>query len=161
MAQFRSFTSQHSLHVIPEKQKNLTSKTWNKKLFNYLIKKMGLCKCPKRRVTNQFCFEHRVNVCEWCMVQKHPKVSYHINIIKCVCNFYEISCKTWFFFQCVVQSYLQWLQDSDYNPNCSFCDQELQDEPCVRLVCYRKFEWTSWNVMIVWWHPHFVLQNFM
>ena len=79
MAQFRSFTSQHSLHVIPEKQKNLTSKTWNKKLFNYLIKEMGLCKCPKRRVTNQFCFEHRVNVCEWCMVQKHPKVSYHIN----------------------------------------------------------------------------------
>jgi hypothetical protein len=27
------------------------------------------------------------------------------------------------FFQCVVQSYLQWLQDSDYNPNCHFCDQ--------------------------------------
>ena len=36
---------------------------------------MGLCKCPKRRVTNQFCFEHRVNVCEHCMVQKHPNVS--------------------------------------------------------------------------------------
>jgi len=49
------------------------------------------------------------------MVQKHPK--------------------------CVVQSYLQWLQDSDYNPNCSFCDQELQDEPCVRLVCYHVFHW--------------------
>lgn len=76
---------------------------------------MGLCKCPKRRVTNQFCFEHRVNVCEHCMVQKHPK--------------------------CVVQSYLQWLQDSDYNPNCSFCDQELADEPCVRLICYHVFHW--------------------
>lgn len=36
---------------------------------------MGLCKCPKRRVTNQFCFEHRVNVCEHCMVTNHPKVS--------------------------------------------------------------------------------------
>ncbi len=36
---------------------------------------MGLCKCPKRKVTNQFCFEHRVNVCEHCMIQKHPKVS--------------------------------------------------------------------------------------
>ena len=22
---------------------------------------MGLCKCPKRKVTNQFCFEHRVS----------------------------------------------------------------------------------------------------
>lgn len=35
---------------------------------------MGLCKCPKRLVTNQFCYEHRVNVCEHCMVQSHPKV---------------------------------------------------------------------------------------
>lgn len=76
---------------------------------------MGLCKCPKRRVTNQFCFEHRVNVCEHCMVQKHPR--------------------------CVVQSYLQWLQDSDYNPNCHFCDQALADEVCVRLSCYHLFHW--------------------
>ena len=44
-----------------------------------------------------------------------------------------------FWFQCVVQSYLQWLQDSDYNANCPFCDQELAEEACVRLVCYRKF----------------------
>lgn len=36
---------------------------------------MGLCKCPKRQVTNQFCFEHRVNVCEHCMVASHQKVS--------------------------------------------------------------------------------------
>ena len=57
---------------------------------------MGLCKCPKRMVTNQFCFEHRVNVCEHCMVSSHST--------------------------CPVQSYLQWLQDSDYNPNCFFCD---------------------------------------
>uniref|UniRef100_A0A8V5GNG3 Zinc finger protein-like 1 n=1 Tax=Melopsittacus undulatus TaxID=13146 RepID=A0A8V5GNG3_MELUD len=35
---------------------------------------MGLCKCPKRRVTNLFCFEHRVNVCESCLVSAHPKV---------------------------------------------------------------------------------------
>ena len=38
--------------------------------------KMGLCKCPKRKVTNQFCFEHRVNVCEHCIVQNHPKVNF-------------------------------------------------------------------------------------
>jgi hypothetical protein len=41
-------------------------------------------------------------------------------------------------FQCIVQSYLQWLQDSDYNPNCDFCQRELSRETCVRLVCYRK-----------------------
>ena len=44
----------------------------------------------------------------------------------------------------MVQSYLQWLQDSDYNPNCAFCDEELANESCVRLSCYRKF--TSHNV---------------
>lgn len=76
---------------------------------------MGLCKCPKRKVTNQFCFEHRVNVCEHCMVQNHPK--------------------------CVVQSYLQWLQDSDYNPNCEFCHRDLGDDPCVRLMCFHVFHW--------------------
>ena len=36
---------------------------------------MGLCKCPKRKVTNLFCFEHRVNVCEHCLIDNHPKVS--------------------------------------------------------------------------------------
>lgn len=35
---------------------------------------MGLCKCPKRKVTNLFCFEHRVNVCESCLVTGHHKV---------------------------------------------------------------------------------------
>lgn len=35
---------------------------------------MGLCKCPKRKVTNLFCFEHRVNVCEHCLVANHTKV---------------------------------------------------------------------------------------
>jgi len=78
---------------------------------------MGLCKCPKRKVTNQFCFEHRVNVCEHCMVASHDK--------------------------CVVQSYLQWLQDSDYCPDCQFCMGPLQtpDSECVRLVCYHLFHW--------------------
>ncbi|KAJ9585679.1 hypothetical protein L9F63_002469 [Diploptera punctata] len=76
---------------------------------------MGLCKCPKRRVTNQFCFEHRVNVCEHCMVTNHPK--------------------------CIVQSYLQWLQDSDYNPICELCTKELANEDCVRLICYHVYHW--------------------
>ncbi|KHJ95575.1 NADH dehydrogenase, G subunit [Oesophagostomum dentatum] len=34
-------------------------------------KKMGLCKCPRKKVTNLFCFEHRVNVCEHCLVENH------------------------------------------------------------------------------------------
>lgn len=80
---------------------------------------MGLCKCPKRRVTNQFCFEHRVNVCEFCMVTNHPK--------------------------CIVQSYLQWLQDSDYNPICELCTKELYTEDCVRLICYHVYHWTCLN----------------
>ena len=37
---------------------------------------MGLCKCPKKKVTNQFCFEHRVNVCEHCLVSGHSRVSF-------------------------------------------------------------------------------------
>ncbi len=40
-------------------------------------------------------------------------------------------------FQCVVQSYLLWLQDSDYNPQCEYCNRDLAEEVCVRLVCYR------------------------
>lgn len=76
---------------------------------------MGLCKCPKRRVTNQFCFEHRVNVCEYCMVTNHPK--------------------------CIIQSYLQWLQDSDYNPICEICTKSLAEGECIRLTCYHVFHW--------------------
>ncbi|XP_041750056.1 zinc finger protein-like 1 [Coregonus clupeaformis] len=77
---------------------------------------MGLCKCPKRKVTNLFCFEHRVNVCEHCLVSNHNK--------------------------CIVQSYLQWLQDSDYNPNCRLCNNPLISQDTVRLVCYDVFHWS-------------------
>uniref|UniRef100_A0A8B9NLZ3 Zinc finger protein-like 1 n=1 Tax=Accipiter nisus TaxID=211598 RepID=A0A8B9NLZ3_9AVES len=77
---------------------------------------MGLCKCPKRKVTNLFCFEHRVNVCESCLVTGHHK--------------------------CIVQSYLQWLQDSDYSPDCPLCDTPLAARETVRLVCYDVFHWS-------------------
>ncbi|KAK2176705.1 hypothetical protein NP493_644g02016 [Ridgeia piscesae] len=79
---------------------------------------MGLCKCPKKKVTSLFCFEHRVNVCEHCLVSNHPR--------------------------CIVQSYLQWLQDSDYEPLCKLCNRSLSDDgagPCVRLICYDVFHW--------------------
>lgn len=117
---------------------------------------MGLCKCPKRRVTNQFCFEHRVNVCEYCMVTNHPKV---INLLFYQLVHYIASCylyikviiiskqiynssstsPTLFCFQCIIQSYLQWLQDSDYNPICEICTNSLSEGECIRLTCYRKF----------------------
>nr|CAB3267937.1 ZF-like 1 zinc finger protein [Phallusia mammillata] len=74
---------------------------------------MGLCKCPKRKVTNLFCFEHRVNVCEHCLTENHPR--------------------------CVVQSYLNWLKDSDYNPSCALCNVSLLEGDVVRLMCYDIF----------------------
>ncbi|XP_058382449.1 zinc finger protein-like 1 isoform X2 [Diceros bicornis minor] len=80
---------------------------------------MGLCKCPKRKVTNLFCFEHRVNVCEHCLVANHTK--------------------------CIVQSYLQWLQDSDYNPNCRLCNVPLATRETTRLICYDLFHWACLN----------------
>ncbi|KAG8231155.1 hypothetical protein J437_LFUL011824 [Ladona fulva] len=76
---------------------------------------MGLCKCPKRIVTNLFCYEHRVNVCEHCMVSNHAK--------------------------CIVQSYLNWLHDSDYNPICELCSKDLASDDCLRLTCYHVFHW--------------------
>ncbi|XP_026468591.1 zinc finger protein-like 1 homolog [Ctenocephalides felis] len=82
---------------------------------------MGLCKCPKRRVTNQFCFEHHVNVCENCMVTNHSK--------------------------CVVQSYIQWLQDSDYNAGCQLCNSEITNDDFVRLTCYHVFHWSCLQSM--------------
>lgn len=45
------------------------------KLSTLKHRKMGLCKCPKKKVTNLFCFEHRVNVCENCLVANHAKVN--------------------------------------------------------------------------------------
>lgn len=83
---------------------------------------MGLCKCPKRKVTNLFCFEHRVNVCEHCLVANHQR--------------------------CIVKSYLQWLQDSDYSAVCTLCNRALSDEECgecVRLSCYDVFHWSCLN----------------
>ena len=80
---------------------------------------MGLCKCPKRKVTQHFCFEHRVNVCEYCMIHDHVK--------------------------CVIQPYLQWLEDSSYSSNCRFCNHPLQDEVCIRLLCYHLFHWRCFN----------------
>ncbi|CAH8473494.1 unnamed protein product [Schistosoma bovis] len=83
---------------------------------------MGLCKCERRRVTNLFCFEHRVNVCEFCLVANHHK--------------------------CIVKSYLRWIKDSDFNPSCSLCHEPFEADPskkCIRLVCLDVFHWNCLN----------------
>ena len=46
------------------------------------------------------------------------------------------SCDLFLPLQCIVQSYLQWLQDSDYNPNCRLCNIPLANRETTRLVCY-------------------------
>eukprot|EP00123_Amoebidium_parasiticum_P010981 comp20443_c1_seq1/m.25989 comp20443_c1_seq1/g.25989 ORF comp20443_c1_seq1/g.25989 comp20443_c1_seq1/m.25989 type:complete len:261 (-) comp20443_c1_seq1:317-1099(-) len=74
---------------------------------------MGLCKC--RVVTNLFCFDHKCNVCEKCLVEDHPR--------------------------CIVRSYLQWLQDSEYESICTLCRGSLQEGDVVRLICYDVFHW--------------------
>ena len=70
----------------------LTNFSWCKHTsssLNYFFlsskRAMGLCKCPKKKVTNQFCFEHRVNVCEHCLVSNHPRVRgvFIFNIVEC------------------------------------------------------------------------------
>jgi len=74
---------------------------------------MGLCKCPLKKVTNLFCFEHRVNVCDSCLLSNHA--------------------------QCIVQTYLKWLQDSEYVPQCRLCNNLLNEHPTVRLTCLHVF----------------------
>ncbi len=92
---------------------------------------MGLCKCPKRRVTNLFCFVHRVNVCEDCMVAQHPRVS-----DKPRTPSVRLLILAFLHMQCVVQSYLKWLEDSDYDPVCVLCSKNILEGDVVRLVCY-------------------------
>uniref|UniRef100_A0A0K0CWU0 Zinc finger protein-like 1 homolog n=1 Tax=Angiostrongylus cantonensis TaxID=6313 RepID=A0A0K0CWU0_ANGCA len=77
---------------------------------------MGLCKCPRKKVTNLFCFEHRVNVCEHCLVENHH--------------------------DCVVQSYLQWLTDCDFDTNCPLCEKSLAEAETIRLQCLHLLHWS-------------------
>ncbi|CAG0921402.1 unnamed protein product [Notodromas monacha] len=40
---------------------------------------------------------------------------------------------------CIVQSYLQWLEDNDYIPVCELCKKGLNAAGCIRLICYHVF----------------------
>eukprot|EP00126_Sphaerothecum_destruens_P003440 Sdes_comp17189_c0_seq1m6363 len=75
---------------------------------------MGLCKC--RVVSNLFCFEHRKNVCENCLISDHNR--------------------------CIIKSYLLWLEDSDFVTDCSLCKKSLKEGDVVRLQCYDLFHWS-------------------
>lgn len=83
---------------------------------------MGLCKCTKRKATNLFCFEHRVNVCDYCLVDAHES--------------------------CVVQTYLSWLTDSDYDPKCLLCAEPLAAKETIRLKCLHNFHWSCLSTRI-------------
>ncbi|KAH6600703.1 hypothetical protein BASA50_002087 [Batrachochytrium salamandrivorans] len=64
-------------------------------------------------VTIEVCFEHRKNVCETCIQSDHTR--------------------------CIVRSYLQWLQDSDFDPVCGLCRKGLNSGEVVRLSCLDLF----------------------
>lgn len=75
---------------------------------------MGLCKC--RKVTSLFCYRERKNVCEQCIITEHKR--------------------------CIVKSYIQWLQDSDYENTCQICQISLDEGPVenlIRLCCFDLF----------------------
>ena len=39
--------------------------------------------------------------------------------------------------QCVVKTYLQWLNDTDFDPNCQLCKSSLDDgRETIRLPCF-------------------------
>ncbi|EPB68888.1 hypothetical protein ANCCEY_12025, partial [Ancylostoma ceylanicum] len=42
---------------------------------------------------------------------------------------------------CVVQSYLQWLTDCDYDTNCSLCEKPLAEAETIRLQCLHLLHW--------------------
>ncbi|VDP35239.1 unnamed protein product, partial [Echinostoma caproni] len=86
---------------------------------------MGLCKCEKKKMTTLFCFEHRVNVCEFCMVANHPR--------------------------CVVKPYLGWIKGGDFDPSCAICNERFdadESRECVRLVCLDVFHWDCLDKLI-------------
>lgn len=44
--------------------------------------------------------------------------------------------------RCVVQSYVKWLEDSDFDAVCVLCSQTIQEGEVLRLVCYDLFHIT-------------------
>eukprot|EP01087_Luapelamoeba_hula_P013331 TRINITY_DN3808_c4_g1_i1.p1 TRINITY_DN3808_c4_g1~~TRINITY_DN3808_c4_g1_i1.p1 ORF type:complete len:251 (+),score=34.69 TRINITY_DN3808_c4_g1_i1:134-886(+) len=73
---------------------------------------MGLCKC--RNITDLFCFVHRKAVCQNCVQQDHAT--------------------------CVIGTYVEWLQDPDYEPpSCAICKDAITEDNVLRLMCLHLF----------------------
>ena len=73
---------------------------------------MGLCK-KCRVVTDLFCFEHKTNVCDKCLLDNHSR--------------------------CVVRTFMNWLQDCEFDPTCGICKEGLDKKQVVRLTCMDLF----------------------
>jgi len=68
---------------------------------------MGVCKCKKK--TTLFCFVHKKPVCEECISTDHSN--------------------------CVIKTYLEWLQNSEYESlSCVVCHEKITEKP-TRLLC--------------------------
>eukprot|EP01100_Stratorugosa_tubuloviscum_P015654 TRINITY_DN917_c2_g1_i1.p1 TRINITY_DN917_c2_g1~~TRINITY_DN917_c2_g1_i1.p1 ORF type:complete len:273 (+),score=107.90 TRINITY_DN917_c2_g1_i1:87-905(+) len=73
---------------------------------------MGICDCRKR--TGLFCYKHRVSVCPNCILPSHST--------------------------CVIKTYVQWLQDSSFQPlSCNLCQQPITATSSIRLSCLDVF----------------------
>lgn len=60
-----------------------------------------------------------MNVCESCIVKDHKR--------------------------CIIKSYVQWLQDSDYSEVCLLCMESIHSGEVIRLSCYDIFHWDCFN----------------
>lgn len=63
------------------------------------------------------------------------------------------------FMQCIVKSYLNWLQDSDYNPVCTLCNGSLAEGDVVRLICFGKEQVFLFLQMQQWSKTQRAVQN--
>lgn len=66
------------------------------------------------------------------MITQHQRVSLRRRKL-----FQKLNQGLVFLLQCVVQSYLKWLEDADYDPVCVLCTKSIQEGgDVVRLICY-------------------------
>ena len=49
------------------------------------------------------------------------------------------TCQFCMLFQCIVQSYLNWLKDSDFSNTCPLSGRDLKSCDTIRLLSYRKY----------------------
>eukprot|EP01090_Pellita_catalonica_P000858 TRINITY_DN10609_c0_g1_i1.p1 TRINITY_DN10609_c0_g1~~TRINITY_DN10609_c0_g1_i1.p1 ORF type:complete len:258 (-),score=37.09 TRINITY_DN10609_c0_g1_i1:29-802(-) len=88
---------------------------------------MGLCKC--RNITDLYCFVHKQAVCEGCICPDHSI--------------------------CVIGTYVEWLQDPDYDaPVCEVCKDEITEANVIRLTCLDMFHPECLDVHCSSFPPH-------